>query len=488
MLLFSLIIPAGFLASCTNNQNNKKVLSEVSKLIRDQETPDEDRPVNALLVLPRNPAQGESFRILATGGKNLHKAKILITGPSGNLESLHTKMGEELPYWRIDDFAGSPEGAYKVTLLADNKEVCQLKFVISRRESASLKSSIGKTIRGWDSSTETLYSAWINALFQDFDEQASWTSLNEVTQLKDHNFLYNYLSLGEDNPENKNKIIMEPDCADNPFFLRAYFAWKLGLPFGFHRCDRGFLGGSPKTDQWITNGNQGGENTVAGFNSFLRILKNGVHSGTARTALNDDSSDYYPVALERGALRPGTVYADPYGHTLILVSWKPQKNDHPGLLLAADAQPDKTIAIKRFWKGNFLFNTSNVIGEPGFKAFRPILLNNGKLSLMPNKALNASSGFTPFSLMQHKMESDAFYLTMERIINPKPLDPEDAMLDLIQALHEQLLVRVKSVANGEAYLKSNPGAVIPMPSSANAVFQAGGQWRISPHPTAILDF
>jgi hypothetical protein len=33
------------------------------------------------------------------------------------------------------------------------------------------------------------------------------------------------------------------------------------------------------------------------------------------------------------------------------------------------------------------------------------------------------------------------------------------------------------VANSEAYLKSNPGTVIPMPSNANGVFQAGGPWE-----------
>jgi hypothetical protein len=147
------------------------------------------------------------------------------------------------------------------------------------------------------------------------------------------------------------------------------------------------------------------------------------------------------------------------------------------MLLAVDAQPDKTIAVKRFWKGNFLFNTSEVIGEPGFKAFRPITFEKGKPSLMSNEDLNASSRFAPFSLQQKKMDSKVFYHTMERLINPEPLDPETALLDLIQALHEQLLVRVKSVSNGEAYFKSHPGTVISMPSSANGIFLAGGPWE-----------
>ncbi len=431
-----------------------------------------------MLVLPGNPVPGESFRILATGGRNIRKAKIIVNSPSGNSECLDSKTGAELPCWRIDDFAGSPAGKYKATLIVDKKEVSFLEFEIAPRKLISQKGAVWKTTRGWDSGMETIYSAWVNALFQGCGEQDSWSALHEVTQNKDRNFLYNYLSMGEDDPEGKIRVIMEPDCADNPFYLRAYFAWKLGLPFGYHVCDRGWVGRSPRTGQWITNETSTSKiNPVLAFNSFLRRIMDGVHSGTARTALDNENSDYYPVSLEREALRPGTIYADPYGHTLILVSWAPQTKDHPGLLLAVDAQPDNTIAIKRFWKGNFLFNTSEVIGEPGFKAFRPISIENGKLYMMQNEALTASAGFAPFSLQQRKMKSDVFYPAMERLINPEPLDPEDALTDLIQALHEQLLVRVKSVANGEAYLQSHPGTVISMPSNANGIFQAGGQWE-----------
>jgi hypothetical protein len=325
---------------------------------------------------------------------------------------------------------------------------------------------------------EAVYSAWINALFTGCNEQASWSALHEVTQNQNQNFLYNYLSLDEDDPKGKIRVIMKPDCADNPFFLRAYFAWKLGLPFGFHLCDRGSLVRNPKTGQWITNETSGSKaNPVLAFNSFLRRVADGVHSGTARTALDNDNSDYYPVSLEPGALPPGTVYADPYGHTLILIGRVPQTPGSPGLLLAVDAQPDGTVGIKRFWKGNFLFNTKGVIGEPGFKAFRPIALNKGEQQLMENKSLTAGDGYVSFSLQQRKMEAEVFYRNMEKIINPQPLDPEAALLSLIQALHEQLLVRVTSVSNGEAYFKSHPGAVIPMPSSAAGIFQTGGQWE-----------
>jgi hypothetical protein len=480
--IFALIGSALFLllVSCDSNQTGKKGTASGEKAGVEVQVEENDnyQPVYSLLVIPGNPAPGESFRILATGGANIRKAKLVVTGPSGEVESSESRYGAELPYWRIDDFAGSQAGNYKVTFIVERKEVSSLEFSIAPRQVLAQKGNVWKTTRGWDPGMEAIYSAWINALFQGCDEQTSWSSLHEVTQDKERNFLYNYLSLKEDDPASKVKVIMEPDCADNPFFLRAYFAWKLGLPFGFHICDRGWVGNSPKPGQWVTNESSSSRNDpVLAFNAFLRRMMDGVHSGTARTSLTNESSDYYPVALAREALRPGTVFADPYGHTLILVSWVPQTKDHPGLLLAVDAQPDNTIAIKRFWKGNFLFNTSEVIGEPGFKAFRPITYEDGKLSLVSNEALTFNAGFAPFSLEQRKIKSEEFYLAMDRLINPEPLDPEEALADLIQALYEQLLVRVKSVANSEEYLKAHPGTLVPMPSNANGIFQAGGLWE-----------
>ncbi len=502
-LIFCLIVPLLFSCNTSSGDHPARTKVKVSQGMtdstREKETDEEYMLVNTLLVLPKNPGPGEPFRVLATGGENIRKARIVVTGPEGNVESSKSKTGDEQSYWRIDDFSGSSAGKYRVSLTMNKMEVSNLEFTIRPRKEVAQPGVVWKATHGWDSGMETIYSAWINALFQGCDEDASWPALHKVTQNEEQNFLYDYLSLGEDDANGKNSLFMQPDCADNPFCLRAYFAWKLGLPFGYHECNRGSIGHYPKAGQWITNETPTSKtNPVQSFNAFIRKIEDGVHSGTARTAFDDENSDYYPVSLEREALHPGIVYADPYGHTLILVGWKSQTNKHPGLLLSVDAQPDGTVGIKRFWKGNFLFNTSGVVGEPGFKAFRPISLHQGIPYLLPDKALTASAGFDPFSLQQRKMKTDVFYHTMERLINPKPLDPETALLDLIQALYEQLLVRVISVANGEAYLKSHPGAVIPMPSNAAGIFLAGGQWEDFSTPNrdlrlliamdAILDF
>lgn len=472
-MIISLLIILIFNCNACNNSQNKNGEQPGSPTENDKDLPDSgENNVNAIMLLPKNPKPGEQFRVLITGSGNLRKAQITIEGVQGKLKSVKSTTGDNSTLWRVDDFEDSPAGKYKVSVSVKNSDPVTREFEISALGEKQPEQ------RGWDSKTEIVYSAWINALFQGSSEQTSWSALHEVTGNSQKNFLYNYLALGEDDPGRKISLVMQPDCADNPFFLRAYFAWKLGLPFGYHICDRGYPGHNPGTGQWITY-SIGSSKTdpVQSFNTFLRRLKDGVHSGTGRTALDNENSDYYPVKLEKEALRPGTVYADPYGHTLTLVGSIPQTGDHPGLLLAVDAQPDGTVGIKRFWKGNFLFNTSGVTGEPGFKAFRPVLVNKGMHRQIKNEELTSESGYLPYSLQQRKMDSEVFYRTMERIINPEPLDPESQLLDLIQALHEQLLVRVTSVANGEEYFRTHPREVISMPSNANGIFLAGGQWE-----------
>ncbi|MBE3130280.1 MAG: hypothetical protein IMZ54_06130 [Acidobacteria bacterium] len=333
--------------------------------------------------------------------------------------------------------------------------------------------------KGWSRAEESLYAAWIEALFAEADERSSWKALHEIMRDPARNVLHDHLGLGEDEASGPNALVMTPDCADNPYFLRAYFAWKLGLPFGFHETSWGSREQAPRGLRFRTDGLSAGTEAgspVRKFGLLLALVKNTVHAGNGRTALRADETDYYPLPLTRKALKPGTVYADPYGHTLTIVRWVPQTAKRPGLLLAVDAQPDGTIGVKRFWKGNFLFTTEDVVGEPGFKAFRPIALENGRPRLLTNREIAADPDYGDFSLEQEKMTGDAFYPAMEKLINPEPLDAAAAFEDLFRALHEQLIVRVDSVANGEEFMRTHPGTVIPMPSGP-AVYQTLGRWE-----------
>lgn len=432
----------------------------------------------AILASPMSIRPGGAARILAASDEAFDKAVLRIRGPSGFVDAVTSKSGGGPPFWRILEFKAGPEGTYTVSLTAENREPAVLSFSVSSgRPEERPSRAVWENRLEWGRACENLYSAWLEALFRNDEDNASWKSLDAITGDPRRNVLHNHLGLGEDDAGGKNYVRMRPDCADNPFFLRAYFAWKLGLPFGFHECSRGNRRSPPRCSSWTSNlADGGGRSGAPAFRSFLGRVMNVIHSGTARPRLDDEACDYYPVSLTRRSLRPGVVFADPYGHTLVIARWVPQARERPGGMLAVDAQPDGTVGLKRFWRGNFLFSTSDVIGDPGFKAFRPIVRRNGRWEPLGNDRIAGSADYGNFSLEQKNMPPDVFYDTMECLINPEPLDPEMALRDLFRALHEQLLVRVESVANGEDYMKAHPGAVIPMPSGA-AIFQTLGPWE-----------
>jgi hypothetical protein len=223
-----------------------------------------------------------------------------------------------------------------------------------------------------------------------------------------------------------------------------------------------------------------GDDARGWYAGAVTTVMNTVHSGNARTALADDATDFYPVALTREALRPGTLYADPYGHTLMIVQWVPQTAERGGMLLAVDAQPDNSVARKRFWEGTFLFADDTPSGA-GFKAFRPIVRDAGRgpgarLSALSNAALAHHDGAPPLSLEQARLAPDDFYARVGRLINPNGLDPARAYSETLDALVEQLEVRVKSVDNGEQYMRAHPNEVVPMPVGAS-IFETIGPWE-----------
>jgi hypothetical protein len=380
----------------------------------------------------------------------------------------------------------------------------------------------------WNRATENLYSAWIEKLFDaPLGAEPSWRALHEVLRDRTRNFLFNHLGLGED----QMGLIIRPDCADLPYFLRAYFAFKMGLPFGYSKCSRGGGGQPPKCFAWWNIQNlepvhppeseaaqladpgavppgllAAGVHTqtvrtsasiqspeaakrlglAASFGQYLRgPVADGVHSGSARTAATDDSTDYYPVPLTADTLRPGTVYADPYGHVLVLARRVSQSDLEAGVIFAVDAQPDGTVARKRFWRGNFLFAQNPALGSPGFKRFRPIVREkNGVLHRLSNAEIARNSQYGDYSLDQSRLGIEDFYDRMEDVMSPSPLDPLRAMKETIAALEEQVRARVTSVENGRKFQNSGRGDA-EMPEGAS-IFETTGAWEDFATPSRDL--
>jgi hypothetical protein len=156
------------------------------------------------------------------------------------------------------------------------------------------------------------------------------------------------------------------------------------------------------------------------------------------------------------------------------------------MLLAVDAQPDNSVARKRFWEGTFLYADDVRSAGPGFKAFRPLVASkSGGLAPLGNAALADDPRFAPFSREQALLEPDAFYARIQRLINPDGLRPEQAYRETLDALVEQLATRVDSVQRGETWVREHPQETVAMPDGL-AIFETIGPWEDYATPSRDL--
>jgi hypothetical protein len=470
----------------------------------------EDAAELAFLASPIAPWKGAPFRVVFAADKPL-EGEIRLTAPDGSIAAQSRERHGGPPYFWFAEVKSPASGTWRATLVRAQAPVgCSaITHEIKVRPDApprpsSITGSTWPLRSTWDRATENLFSAWIEKLFDDpLDAEPSWSALHLVLRDRSRNLLFNHLGLGED----EMKIVLRPDCADLPYFLRAYFAFKMGLPFGFSKCSRGGGGKPPYCPRWFSIQNAAearpppptpAPGTVpsaaamtpatapppapkrlgpaASFADFIGIVSDSVHSGSARTALSDNNTDYYPVPLKQETLRPGTVFADPYGHILMIVRRVPQSDRAAGVILAVDGQPDGTVARKRFWRGNFLFAQDPTLGGPGFKRFRPVVPGkNGVLRRLTNDEIAKNPQYADFSLDQSRLGIEDFYDRMDDVISPAPLDPARAMMEAIASLEEQVKARVTSVENGRKFQNSGHRDA-DMPDGAS-IFETTGAWE-----------
>lgn len=176
------------------------------------------------------------------------------------------------------------------------------------------------------------------------------------------------------------------DCADYPYYLRAYFAWKSGLPFSFAtEMKYRDVPGNSGDIRYSRYGNQVAEkfttasptpqklkNAVTILNDLIR---NNTSSANFRFHYADDKeelfTDFYPIQISREALQIGTVIYDPNGHVAIVY-----KIADDGKIYFMDAHPDNSITTGTFGKK---FIRSHPGQGAGFKNFRPQKLIQAKL-------------------------------------------------------------------------------------------------------------
>jgi hypothetical protein len=433
----------------------------------------------AVLPAPQAPWKGAPLRVIVAAEKPI-QGELTLIAPNGGVAAKGVALGGGPPYVWYAEVASPAVGTWHATLTSSQCGAITRDVAVRDTPApppAGSPSAVWPVRAAWNRATENLYSAWIEKMFDaPLDAEPSWKNLRLVLRDKSRNMLFNYLGLGED----EIATPISPDCADLVYFMRAYFAFKMGLPFGYSNCSRGGGGKPPKCYQWLTNLNPPESvlksGMAASFGAYLPVVADAVQSGAVRTLGNDDNNDFYTVPLTQDTLRPGAVYADPYGHVLMLVHRVPEQNGAPGMFFAVDGEPDGTVARKKFWRGNFLFAHLPGLEGPGFKRFRPIMRDaGGNLRRLTNAEIAKDPQYGDFSLEQSQLGVDEFYDRMDQVMSPQPLDPVLAMKSVIDSLEEQVKTRVGSVENGRKFQGSGKGDA-SMPDGA-AIFATTGAWE-----------
>jgi hypothetical protein len=448
-----------------------------------------------IFVLPEAPSTDLPLRVVALSDRPL-VGTLSLEGAAVEKQEVTERRGGS-PYFWLLEAATPKEGAVSVSFIergpavgsaqcaelrTTQKTIAVRKAPGGRYGRSPSKRSLWHSYHSWSRGYENMYSAWIEHLFDaPENDNVSYAALHEVLKDPKKNLLFDYLGANEDS---RDEPVMKPDCADLPYALRAYFAFKFRLPFAMAICSRGGKGYPPGCKEGVSTLDEPAKlerTEMQTFGTFVRgTLADTVHSGSGRTPANDEAADYYPVALKTEALRPGTIYADPYGHVLMIAQRRPQTEARGGILFAVDGQPDGTVARKRFWRGNFLFaSASQELGFAGFKRFRPLHIEGGANGPVIKRSSNAQIGklvdYADYSPEQGALGLEAFYDKMDDVLSPSPRSPNLVLAELIEALHEQVRARVRSVENGRLYLDKTRDTTA-MPEDAE-IFETKGAWE-----------
>jgi hypothetical protein len=192
---------------------------------------------------------------------------------------------------------------------------------------------------------------------------------------------------------------IDVDCAKLPYLLRAYYAWKNGLPFSYVDGVGGSRFGHA-SNRIVSRAGMIDHGGGIDAPTAIRAMLSNVYSGTFRTDAAQDGAipaDFYSPALQPGSIRPGTVIYDTNAHVGIVY-----RVDGSGRVYYMDAHPDFTISRSVY---GAQFGQSPAPLGGGLKNWRPLQLlgarwENGAL-VGGHYALARNSQIADFSLVQY---------------------------------------------------------------------------------------
>ncbi|MBV9540302.1 MAG: hypothetical protein JO167_03460 [Alphaproteobacteria bacterium] len=166
------------------------------------------------------------------------------------------------------------------------------------------------------------------------------------------------------------------DCADLPYVLRFYYAWKRGLPFGYQSVME--PRGRGRDIRYTARGNDVAERMTvrsgerSGY-GVMETLSDAISSAAYRIhpELEEPNiPDHYSPAINPKSIRPGTVIYDPNGHVATVY-----RVDADGRIHYIDAHPDNSLT-RGFYDLRFVRAFPGM--GAGFKNWRSPRLVGGK--------------------------------------------------------------------------------------------------------------
>ena len=253
--------------------------------------------------------------------------------------------------------------------------------------------------------------------------------------------------------EDKN-FNLSPDCADLPYLIRAYVAYKLRLPFSYVSEISGKGG-----DERYSKGNKPIKFKDQDFFSSPQQLFNQVvliNSGYFRMDVNSETSDHYPIKINKKNLTPGTIYYDPDGHVALVA-----KVLDNGRVRLIDAHPDKSIS--KPWFGT-KFSRGNKTNGGGFKKWRQIrYTSEGKTVRTQNhnlKDYSATDQYQKSYSINGKSVGYHDYIRLSMASSNSHSDPMTEFVFMMQDIYEDIRYRALAVdvaIQKGCHLKPHPG-------------------------------
>jgi hypothetical protein len=207
--------------------------------------------------------------------------------------------------------------------------VCAVQVQTGHASEEPVASGLWEVTQGWDARAEAEFAAWVEQ-FGKARQARKCLRFKTCLSTPEANSLW---TPGEKWPR------LFADCADVPYILRAYFAWKTQRPFEFHKVHGRRYSRFNKPASFFDQNHP----KFKTMHKLFRHIAAWIHSGSFRFKPELELTDTFPIDVNRQHVRPGTVFYETRGHVLVV-----SHIEDDGTIFMFDGHPDNSFTFKRF--------------------------------------------------------------------------------------------------------------------------------------------